>query len=200
MKPARRALGDRRVASRGLVITVVVLAAVALISGGALIWFVASGRGASVEAVGGPLGEAMADARSAMEAAVADEQVELNQAARADLDAALASAREALDQTTGQVSDEQVRSDLAARLDEADTKRSTTFDSRIRLPNISRPTSGTQMGASTPATTVTTMGKSIKTVLETGTSVLSIRILRSCSVVSSLMTGGWIMGTSAMYE
>jgi len=73
-----------------------------------------------------------------------------------------------------------------------------TPHSRMRLPNIRKPTSATERGAKMPAMTVTMIGKRIFVDCETLLPVYSIRMLRSFFVVSSLMIGGWTIGTSAM--
>ena len=51
---------------------------------------------------------------------------------------------------------------LASSSEEAFVSRSTTPDSRIRLPSISMPISGVANGTSTPTTSVTTMGNSTR--------------------------------------
>ena len=54
-------------------------------------------------------------------------------------------------------------------------------------------------GTSSEQMTVATIGKPMRR--DRGTSKsLSIRMSRSCFVVSSRMIGGWMSGTSAMYE
>ena len=73
----------------------------------------------------------------------------------------------------------------------------TTPDSLNRLPSISIPTRGAVEGRIRHTTIVTMMGNRIFSSLETGRSC-SILILRSLSVVSNFMIGGWIMGTRAM--
>ena len=76
-------------------------------------------------------------------------------------------------------------------------RRSAQPHSRSRLPNISTPIKGTDMGRIRPVTTVTTMGNKILSSLLTGRS-LSIVMARSALLVHSLMIGGWIRGTSDM--
>lgn len=75
-----------------------------------------------------------------------------------------------------------------------------TPHSRSRLPNIRNPTRETDIGATSPATKVTTMGKMIFAFLETLTALYSIWMQRSFLVVSRRITIGWIMGTRAIYE
>jgi len=60
--------------------------------------------------------------------------------------------------------------------------------------------SGSPFGAMQPPTTVITMGKSSFVVFETGLAVNFITVFFSLSVVSALMIGGWMTGTSDMYE
>ena len=77
--------------------------------------------------------------------------------------------------------------------------RSTTPLTLIRLPNIRLPIKATEIGAIMPAISVIIIGNSTSAVLDTGScSSYSIRISRSSLVVSSLITGGWMIGTSAM--
>ena len=87
---------------------------------------------------------------------------------------------------------------MAISLDEAPTSRSTTPDSRSRLPSISMPMSGEALGTSRPVSSVTAMGKRTRVSLETGREVYSMRISRSWRVVSKRMMGGWMMGTRLM--
>ena len=68
-----------------------------------------------------------------------------------------------------------------------------------RLPNISIPTSEAASGRSSETITVTITGKSIFSSFETGRRV-SITTLRSFFVVSARIIGGWMTGTSAIYE
>ena len=75
----------------------------------------------------------------------------------------------------------------------------TTPDSLKRLPSISIPTSGAVVGRIRQTTIVTIIGKSIFSSLDTGRNC-SILILRSSSVVKSFIIGGWIIGTSDIYE
>ena len=75
---------------------------------------------------------------------------------------------------------------------------SSTPHSRMRLPNIKKPTSATLRGTNSPATMVIMMGNRIFAVLLTCFSAYGMRIRRSFLVVTSRMTGGWMMGTSAM--
>ena len=76
-------------------------------------------------------------------------------------------------------------------------RRSMTPVSRARLPNISAPMSGVADGNNTAQVVSTVMGKRIFSSLETGRSC-TIFILRSSSVVSRRMIGGWMIGTRAM--
>ena len=62
-----------------------------------------------------------------------------------------------------------------------------------------QPSSGATDGSSRMTKMVTMMGNRIFCVLETGRSC-SILILRSSSVVSRRISGGWMSGMSAMYE
>ncbi len=75
----------------------------------------------------------------------------------------------------------------------------TTPDSLKRLPSISIPTRGAVVGNIRQTTIVTIIGKSIFSNLDTGRNC-SILILRSSSVVKSFIIGGWIIGTSDIYE
>ncbi len=75
----------------------------------------------------------------------------------------------------------------------------TTPHSLKRFPNISIPTSGAVVGRIITTTIVTIIGKRIFSSFETGLSC-SILILRSFSVVRSFIIGGWIIGTSDIYE
>ena len=77
--------------------------------------------------------------------------------------------------------------------------RSTTPASRRRLPNISMPTSGDAGGSSRITSSRTVNGKRMRSVADTGRSS-SMATARSSSVVRARMIGGWMMGTSAMYE
>ena len=79
----------------------------------------------------------------------------------------------------------------------ASERRSVHPHSRRRLPNMSIPTSGTDAGRTRPQATVETIGKRMRSVLVTGRSC-SILIPRSFFVVRSLITGGWMSGTSDM--
>ena len=76
-------------------------------------------------------------------------------------------------------------------------RRSTTPHSRIRLPSIRQPTREAAEGTRKDTKMVTMMGNKIFSVLETGRSCF-ILILRSLSVVSAFMMGGWMTGTNAM--
>ena len=78
-------------------------------------------------------------------------------------------------------------------------RRSTTPHSRMRLPSIRLPISGAAEGSSRETKIVTMMGKMIFSVLLTSRSCF-ISIWRSFLVVSSFMMGGWMTGTSAIYE
>ena len=80
----------------------------------------------------------------------------------------------------------------AARL-----SRSVQPHSRSRLPNISMPTSGTAGGRISPQAMEATIGNRILSTRPTGRS-WSILMPRSALEVSSLMTGGWMSGTSDM--
>ena len=73
-----------------------------------------------------------------------------------------------------------------------------TPHSRIRLPNIRKKISSADPGATNAAIIRITMGNRIFVRLLTAAGLYSSRICRSFFVVSSLMIGGWIMGTSAM--
>ena len=75
----------------------------------------------------------------------------------------------------------------------------TTPHSLKRLPSISIPTSGAVVGSIRTTTSVTMIGKRIFSILVTG---LSCGILTSLSffVVRAFMIGGWITGTSDIYE
>ena len=75
--------------------------------------------------------------------------------------------------------------------------RSTTPHSRIRLPNASMPSSGAADGSSSATSNNNSSGKMMRSAFDTSRSC-TISILRSSSVVSSFMMGGWINGTSAM--
>ena len=66
------------------------------------------------------------------------------------------------------------------------------------MPNIKKPISATLRGAKMPATAVMKMGNRILVVLETLRSAYFMRIRRSFLVVTMRMTGGWMMGTSAI--
>ena len=76
-------------------------------------------------------------------------------------------------------------------------RRSTTPDSRNRLPSMNMPSSGTTEGRIRAMSTSTTIGKMIFSVFETFLSCV-ILTFRSFSVVSSFMIGGWMIGISAM--
>ncbi len=78
-------------------------------------------------------------------------------------------------------------------------RRSATPDSLIRLPNVSAPIKGAASGSRKAQSSRSTSGKRIFSRLETGRSCV-ILILRSACVVSSFIMGGWIIGTSAIYE
>ena len=67
-----------------------------------------------------------------------------------------------------------------------------------RLPNIRKPTRETEVGATRPATKVTTIGKIILARLETVFCLYSICIQRSFLVVSVLITAGCTIGTNAI--
>ena len=90
---------------------------------------------------------------------------------------------------------------LAISFSEASLSRSTTPHSRRRLPSISMPMSGVPRGAMMDAITVTTMGNRMRVVLDTGACcTMPMTICFSRAVVSTRMIGGWISGTSDMYE
>ena len=76
-------------------------------------------------------------------------------------------------------------------------RRSTTPHSFARLPSISMPRSGATEGSSIEQMNATKIGKMIFSAFETSRSCV-ILILRSFSVVSAFMIGGWISGISAM--
>ena len=76
-----------------------------------------------------------------------------------------------------------------------------TPHSRIRLPNIRKPIRASDEGAISPASTVTAIGNIMRAVRDARLLASNfIRILRSFSEVSALMTGGCIIGTRAIYE
>ena len=66
------------------------------------------------------------------------------------------------------------------------------------MPNIRKPTSATEEGATRPAMNVTMTGNRMRVRLDTFLSTKGIRMARSFLVVTSLMAKGWMMGTSAM--
>ena len=75
-------------------------------------------------------------------------------------------------------------------------RESTTPDTFSILPNMSAPMSGTEIGARIPAKSTTIKGKRKRAVHDTGfSSLYAMRIRLSCFVVSSLIIGGWIIGT-----
>ena len=76
-------------------------------------------------------------------------------------------------------------------------RRSTTPHSFMRLPSIRQPINGAALGRSNEMITAMTSGKRMRSSLETGRSVC-ILILRSFSVVSARMMGGWMTGTRAI--
>ncbi len=67
-----------------------------------------------------------------------------------------------------------------------------------RLPNITKPSSDTEAGAIIPPSIVTAIGKIILALFVTVLVGAGILIRRSFSDVMASMTGGWIIGTSAM--
>ena len=71
----------------------------------------------------------------------------------------------------------------------SESERSTPH-SRMRLPNMRKPTSETDLGATKPAIIVTNTGNMILTIWGTSFCLYSMRILRSFLVVSSRITGG----------
>ncbi|VUS52460.1 hypothetical protein SB6411_05855 [Klebsiella spallanzanii] len=78
-------------------------------------------------------------------------------------------------------------------------RRSTTPLSRIRLPKQNIPSSGAASGSSSATSSNSTAGKRIFSRLLTVRSC-TMRIFRSLSLVSAFIIGGWINGTSAIYE
>ena len=68
----------------------------------------------------------------------------------------------------------------------------------MRLPNIKKPTSDTDAGATSPATIDTTIGNRMRVRRLTCPAAYGIFIARSFLVVTSLIANGWMMGTSAM--
>ena len=68
--------------------------------------------------------------------------------------------------------------------------RSTTPDSRTRLPNISMPMRAVEAGAMMAQISVTMMGKTMRVVREMTRELYGMRLRRSLRVVSSLITGG----------
>ena len=75
--------------------------------------------------------------------------------------------------------------------------RSTTFDSRKRLPSMNIAISGAEAGTRSTMPIAAATGKTSFSRAVTLRAFL-IRIRRSPSVVSSRMIGGWMMGTRAM--
>ena len=75
--------------------------------------------------------------------------------------------------------------------------RSTTFDSRNRLPSMNIAISGAEAGTSSTMPMAAAIGKTSFSRAVTLRAFL-MRIFRSASVVSRRMIGGWMMGTSAM--
>ncbi|SAQ55449.1 Uncharacterised protein [Klebsiella oxytoca] len=78
-------------------------------------------------------------------------------------------------------------------------RRSTTPLSRIRLPKQNIPSSGAASGSSSATSSNSTAGKRIFSRLLTVRSC-TMRIFLSFSLVSAFIIGGWINGTSAIYE
>ena len=76
-------------------------------------------------------------------------------------------------------------------------RRSVTPHSLKRLPSIRQPTRGAVEGRSRMTKVLTTMGKTIFSVLLTSRAC-SIFTLRIFSVVKSFMMGGWMRGIRAM--
>ena len=66
------------------------------------------------------------------------------------------------------------------------------------MPNIKKPTNATLRGATRPAIAVTTMGNRMRTVRLISFASYGMRIIRSFLVVMARITGGWMMGTSAI--
>ena len=79
----------------------------------------------------------------------------------------------------------------------SDRPRSTPH-SRSRLPNIRKPTSAAESGATSEAMAETTIGNRMRVVLVILPGVYSMRMARSSFVVTSLMQKGCTMGTSAI--
>ena len=76
-------------------------------------------------------------------------------------------------------------------------RRSTTMHSFIRLPSMSMEMRGAAEGRRRQQSMVMVMGKMTFSTLVTFL-VVVMRTRRSFLVVSALMMGGWMMGTSAM--
>ena len=77
--------------------------------------------------------------------------------------------------------------------------RSVTPHSRSRLPNVSIPIRGAAEGRNSRQSNRTVSGNMTFSSLLTGRSC-DMTTSRSAWVVSARMIGGWMMGTSAMYE
>ena len=76
-------------------------------------------------------------------------------------------------------------------------RRSTTLLSRSRLPNISIPIRGAALGTNRMQSRTTRNTKTIFSLRDTSRNCF-ILILRSSTVVSARMIGGWMIGTNAM--
>ena len=87
---------------------------------------------------------------------------------------------------------------FASSFEDIFVSRSTTPDSRMRLPSMSEPTSGVANGTSVPTSSVTPIGKRIRVRRVTVRPPYGIRIRRSAGVVSARMIGGMMTGTRAM--
>ena len=73
-----------------------------------------------------------------------------------------------------------------------------TPHSRIRFPNIRKPTRATDAGEIRPTIIVTIIGKAIFVVLETAFGLYVIWMRRSFLVVTRRIANGWIIGTRAI--
>ena len=76
-------------------------------------------------------------------------------------------------------------------------RRSTTFDSRKRLPSMNMTMSGAEAGTSSTTPIAAASGNTSFSRAVTRRA-FRMRIARSRSVVSRRMIGGWMIGTSAM--
>ncbi|MBA7587250.1 hypothetical protein ES708_29272 [subsurface metagenome] len=75
---------------------------------------------------------------------------------------------------------------------------SVTPEAYSRLPNINMPMRGADLGTSRIIITAAIKGNRIFSVLDTSLSWGFMYIARSFWVVSNFITGGWIIGTSAI--